>query len=82
MPLHLLTEADLELIDELRTVQAEATHALCRWLVDTYPTSAEQGQAQTGEESFYPRRRPVDSRLDAESSLAAQFDLLRVVDAE
>ncbi|MEA3643222.1 MAG: hypothetical protein VBE63_25275, partial [Lamprobacter sp.] len=49
--------------------------------VDTYPTSAEQCQAQTGEEGFYPHRRPVDIRLDAESSLAAQLDLLRVVDA-
>ena len=71
-----------ELIDELRAAQAEATHALCRWFVDTYPTSAEQGQAQTGDETFYPRRRPVDSRLDAESSLAEQFDRLRVVDNE
>ncbi|MEA3641705.1 MAG: UDP-4-amino-4,6-dideoxy-N-acetyl-beta-L-altrosamine N-acetyltransferase [Lamprobacter sp.] len=60
--------------------QAEATHELCRWFVDTYPTSAEQGQAQAGEETFYPRRRLLDSRLDAELSLAEQFDLLRVVD--
>jgi methionyl-tRNA formyltransferase len=69
-----------ELIDELRTGQAEATHDLCRWFVDAYPHSAEQGRPQQGEESFYPRRRPADSRLDPEKTLADQFDLLRVVD--
>ena len=67
---------------EARAAQAEATHGLCRWFVDAYPHSAEQGRPQQGAESFYPRRRPVDSRLDAESSLAEQFDRLRVVDNE
>lgn len=71
-----------ELIDELRAAQAEATHDLCRWFVDTYPRSAEQGRPQQGEESFYARRRPADSRLDPEQPLAEQFNLLRVVDNE
>lgn len=71
-----------ELIDELRAAQAEATHDLCRWFVDAYPQSAEQGRPQQGEESFYPRRRPADSRLDPEKPLADQFNLLRVVDNE
>ena len=69
-----------ELIDELRTGQAAATHDLCRWFVDEYPHSAEQARPQQGEESLYPRRRPADSRLDPRKSLAEQFDLLRVVD--
>ena len=69
-----------ELIDELRAGQAEATHDLCRWFVDDYPASAERSRAQTGAESFYPRRRPNDSRLDPDKSIADQFDLLRVVD--
>lgn len=71
-----------ELIDELRAAQAEATRALCRAFVDDFPASAAQGCDQGGEESFYPRRRPEDSRLDPQRSLADQFELLRVVDNE
>lgn len=69
-----------ELIDELRAALASATNDLCRWFVDNYPQSVENGRPQTGEESFYPRRRPADSRLDPDRTLAEQFDLLRVVD--
>ncbi len=71
-----------ELIDELRAAQAAATHDLCRWFVDNLPHSGAQGQPQAGQETFYPRRRPADSRLDPEQTLAEQFDLLRVVDNE
>jgi methionyl-tRNA formyltransferase len=38
------------------------------------------GVAQTGGGSVYPRRRPADSKLDPEQSIAEQFALLRVVD--
>jgi methionyl-tRNA formyltransferase len=69
-----------ELIAELRAGQAAATLALCRWFVDDYPASAEQARPQQGEESIYPRRRPADSRLDPQKTLAEQFELLRVVD--
>jgi methionyl-tRNA formyltransferase len=69
-----------ELIDELRAAQAEATHALCRAFVDHYPNSTAQGREQTGEATYYPRRRPADSELDSERSLAAQFNQLRVAD--
>jgi methionyl-tRNA formyltransferase len=69
-----------ELIDELRERQAKATVDLCRWFVDEYPNSATEAKEQKGEESFYPRRRPHDSELDPNKSLAEQFNLLRVVD--
>lgn len=39
-------------------------------------------KAQSGKPSFYKRRRPEDSRLDPNASLASQFDLLRVCDPE
>ena len=71
-----------ELIEELRAVQAEATRTLCRAFVDGYPASAAQGREQSGEDSFYPRRWPEDSRLDPQRSLPDQFELLRVVDNE
>jgi methionyl-tRNA formyltransferase len=42
-----------------------------------------QAQAQDSEQaSWYPRRRPEDSRLDPQQPLASQFDLLRVTDPE
>jgi methionyl-tRNA formyltransferase len=69
-----------ELIDELRAAQAEATHGLCRAFVDDYPDSAAQGREQTGEATYYPRRRPADSEIDPERSLGAQFNKLRVAD--
>jgi methionyl-tRNA formyltransferase len=37
---------------------------------------------QHGEPSYYRKRRPDDSRLDPDRSLAEQFDLLRVADPE
>ena len=40
------------------------------------------GRAQTGEESFYPKRTAKDSELDVTKSIAEQFNLLRVVDNE
>ena len=69
-----------ELIDELRAAQAEATHAICRAFVDEYPDGASRGREQTGEATYHPRRRPADSELDPERSLAAQFNQLRVAD--
>jgi RimJ/RimL family protein N-acetyltransferase len=71
-----------ELIDELRLAQARATQDLCRWFVDNFPLSAFHGRPQQGEESFYPRRRPEDSRLDPDATISDQFNLLRVVDNE
>ena len=71
-----------ELVDELRAAQATATLDLCRWFVDQYPASLAQARPQEGEETFYPRRRREDSRLDPDKTLAEQFNLLRVVDEE
>lgn len=69
-----------ELVDELRSRQAEATLRLCREFVQRYPEIVGRGVGQVGGESFYRRRRPEDSRLDPHKSIAEQFNLLRVVD--
>jgi methionyl-tRNA formyltransferase len=67
-----------ELVDELRQKTGAMTVSLCRrFLAEDVPPV---GQAQTGEATSYPRRRPADSRLDPERTIADQFDLLRVVD--
>jgi hypothetical protein len=69
-----------ELIDELRRVQAGTTLLLCMRFIDRYPKRVDSACAQVGEPTFYPRRKPEDSRLDPAKSINAQFDLLRVVD--
>lgn len=71
-----------ELVDELREGQARATKEVCQWFVDHYPESLSEAREQQGQESFYSRRRPKDSELDPNKTIAEQFNLLRVVDNE
>ena len=69
-----------ELIGEMRAALGKAHVDLCRRFLDeSTPVS---GAPQGGEPTSYRRRRPEDSRLDPESSIANQFDLLRTVDNE
>lgn len=70
-----------ELIGELRAAIGRAAVDLCARFVSEYPAILDRATPQNGEATFYARRTPSDSRLDAERSLASQFDLLRVVDA-
>ena len=71
-----------ELIDEIRSLQVQATFDLCQEFVKYYPQIVATSTTQLGEETFYPRRDSKDSRLDPEQSLSDQFNLLRVVDNE
>ena len=82
-PLYLQQQIALqghELVEEWRSLQAEATLELCLAWFDRYFEVAATGQPQHGEASHFRRRRPADSQLDPERSLAEQFNLLRVVD--
>ncbi len=69
-----------ELVDEIREKQAQATIELCLGYLAA--PEVPRGTTQTGETTWYPRRRPQDSRLDLNVPLADQLDLLRVVDNE
>jgi methionyl-tRNA formyltransferase len=69
-----------ELNDEMRAALGDMHVELCTRFLDAPEPPA--GTAQQGAPSRYARRRPVDSRLDPERSIASQFDLLRVVDNE
>jgi UDP-2,4-diacetamido-2,4,6-trideoxy-beta-L-altropyranose hydrolase len=69
-----------ELVEEWRALQAEATLELCLAWFDRYREVVATAQPQQGEVSYYRRRRPADSELDQQRSLAEQFELLRVVD--
>jgi methionyl-tRNA formyltransferase len=82
-PIHLQGTIALqgsELVEEWRALQAEATIALCLEWLDRYSDVLKHARPQQGEASHYRRRRPGDSQLDPERSLAEQFNLLRVVD--
>jgi UDP-2,4-diacetamido-2,4,6-trideoxy-beta-L-altropyranose hydrolase len=69
-----------ELVDELREQQAAATFALCTVFVRDYPGVLQQAREQSGTPNYFPRRTPVNSRLDPDLPLREQFDLLRVCD--
>jgi UDP-2,4-diacetamido-2,4,6-trideoxy-beta-L-altropyranose hydrolase len=82
-PIYLQRTIDLqgtELVDEWRTLQAEATINLCLEWLDRHSEVIAQARPQQGEASHYRRRRGADSQLDPHRSLAEQFNLLRVVD--
>ena len=70
-----------ELNDELKDAQGRKTVELCLRFVNDYPAGV-KGIPQEGEPTFYRRRKPEDSQLDVNKTIAEQFDLLRVVDNE
>ena len=69
-----------ELVGEWRALQGQATLDLCLTWFDSYQQLISSVQAQRGESSHYPRRRPDDSQLDPCLSIVESFNLLRVVD--
>jgi methionyl-tRNA formyltransferase len=72
----------LELVDELRQLQAQKSIDMCLTFVSQYPGIISHGRSQQGEATFYRRRMPKDSLLDPSKSIKEQFNLLRVVDNE
>ena len=67
-----------ELNDEIRGILGRKILDMC--LAYLAAPSPPTGKPQSGEPTWYRKRRSDDSRLDPELSLAEQFDLLRVVD--
>ena len=67
-----------ELIDEMRCRLGEIHLTICSdFLKSNVPPS---GTVQLGKPSYYKRRKPSDSWLNAEVPISEQFDLLRTVD--
>lgn len=63
-----------ELNEELRQKQAKLTIQMCLEFVETYPSYL-PAKKQRGEESFYPKRPPEDSKLDINKTIKEQFNL-------
>jgi methionyl-tRNA formyltransferase len=69
-----------ELIEELRDELGKVSNEMIIEFINRVDEI--KGIKQTGEESFYKKRTPEDSRLDINKSIAEQFNILRVVDNE
>jgi methionyl-tRNA formyltransferase len=67
-----------EMLPVWRQLQGEKTIELCMRFVKKYDSL--RPVKQTGEPSWYKRRRPADSELDLYQSIKDQFNLLRIVD--
>lgn len=69
-----------ELSSEWREKQGRKSVEMCLKFVEAYDDL--NPRDQVGEPSWYSRRRPKDSELDVNRSIAEQFELLRIVDNE
>jgi len=69
-----------ELIDELRDALGKKIVEMVLKFAGSYPKI--KGEEQQGTETFYARRRPKDSEIDVNKTLAESFNQLRVVDNE
>lgn len=69
-----------ELINELREKQGKKTIDLVFKFIKSYPNVI--GQYQKGRETFYPRRKPEDSKIDPNKSIVELFNNFRVADNE
>lgn len=69
-----------EMLPVWRRLQGEKTIELCVRFVSEY--NSLRPAKQTGEPSWYKRRRPADSELDPDISINDQFNLIRTVDNE
>ncbi len=69
-----------ELMKDWQRKLALKTVTLCTRFIEKYDSM--KGKEQKGIESFYRKRKPVDSRLDIDKTIKEQFNLLRTVDNE
>ena len=67
-----------ELCSEIRDLQGKKTIQICLDFV--LNGSLQAAKEQKGEPTYYRRRRPCDSELDINKSIAEQFNLFRIVD--
>ncbi|HCE00360.1 MAG TPA: UDP-glucuronic acid dehydrogenase [Armatimonadetes bacterium] len=68
-----------ELADEIQLRLFQTELRLMDRAVEEFETIQPQPQTSEGA-SFYPRRRPEDSRIDPHATLAQSFDAIRIAD--
>ncbi|WP_296892221.1 hypothetical protein [Thiobacillus sp.] len=68
------------LYDEINEILFGAESQLMDFAVEQFVVVQPQPQNPSVEPSYYPRRKPADSEINPNQTLASQFDLLRVCD--
>ncbi len=66
--------------DEINDLLFQAELKLMEFAVENFETITPQIQDPEIPPTYWPRRSPADSRIDAEKTIADQFDLIRVCD--
>jgi methionyl-tRNA formyltransferase len=69
-----------ELNEEIKHQQGLITMKMVKQYIDEFDSMI--GISQSGEETFYPRRKQKENELDIDKTIAEQFNLFRVVDNE
>ncbi|MEO6517093.1 MAG: UDP-2,4-diacetamido-2,4,6-trideoxy-beta-L-altropyranose hydrolase [Steroidobacteraceae bacterium] len=69
-----------ELLPEMQQVLGQVIERLCVTFATSCAHGTPSSREQSGVPSYHPRRSAADSELDPHATIAAQFDLLRVVD--
>ena len=68
------------LYDEINEILFRAESDLMDFAVEEFAVVHPKAQDPSVEPSYYARRTPADSEINADQTLASQFDLLRVCD--
>jgi len=66
--------------DEINELLFEAEMSLIDFAVKNFDKVIPVNQNKNIEPSYFPKRKPVDSKIDLEKSIASQFNLIRVCD--
>lgn len=69
-----------ELHNEIRKTQAKKTFSLCLKFLKQYKNL--KPKEQSGNETFYTKRTPTDSKLDINKSIKEQFNLMQIANNE
>jgi methionyl-tRNA formyltransferase len=69
-----------ELNDEIKHQQGLITMKMVKQYIDEFEFMV--GVPQSGDETFYPRRKQKENELDINKTISEQFNLFRVVDNE
>jgi methionyl-tRNA formyltransferase len=68
-----------ELLPEIQAKVVREMMRLCESFVTQYPGILKKGTEQRGKATYYPKRKPEDSRLDPAKSISEQFPLLQTI---
>ncbi|AXR69288.1 formyltransferase family protein [Leptospira mayottensis] len=71
-----------ELVEEIRDLQAQKTFELCLKFLNEFPAILKKAKQQVGIESFFPKRTPVNSKVEITKTLEELFLNFRVADNE